>query len=141
MDKFPVPQSKFEYPNEVDTICPEFGKIISQTTHAEGLGLDHLAGIGYRKSIEFLVKDYLIELKSFDRTKTEKKLLGQCIQDIEDSRIQTLAKAATWIGNDETHYTRRHDKNIDDMKRFLHALTLLVSLEKSVIDAKEFTNN
>ncbi len=140
LHKSPVPRSNFEYPKEVDTICPEFEKIISQTTHAEGLGLDHLAGIGYRKGIEFLVKDYLIELKNFEREKIESKQLGQCIRDIEDYRIQTLAKAATWIGNDETHYSRKHDRNINDMKRFLHALTLLVSLEKSVIDAEEFVD-
>lgn len=136
--KKPVPKSSFDYPEEVNEISSEFKSIISQTTHAESLGLNHLAGIGYRKSIEFLVKDYLIRLKGFDRDKTEKKSLGQCINDIEDPRIKALAKAATWIGNDETHYTRRHDKNIDDMKRFLHALTLLVSLEKSVIDAESF---
>ncbi|WP_271401535.1 hypothetical protein [Salinicoccus roseus] len=136
----PIPKANFLYPEEVDEICPEFKSIISQTTHAEGLELNHLAGIGYRKSIEFLVKDYLIELKGFDRKSTQTKLLGQCIKDIEDERIKTLAKAATWIGNDETHYTRRHDKSIDDMKKFLHALTLLVSLEKSVVDADSFVN-
>src|SRR5699024_2122657 len=103
----PIPKSDFEYPNEIDDISEEFSKIIEQSKQAEGMGLSHLAGIGYRKAIEFLIKDYLINHKKQDSETISKKLLGKCIEMLDDSRLKSLATAATWIGNDETHYTRR----------------------------------
>lgn len=135
----PMPKSLFEYPSEIDEISKEFNKIITQGSNAEGLGFDHLAGIGYRKAIEFLVKDYLIELKNEDRDSISKRLLSQCISSIGDDRIQKLAKAATWIGNDETHYIRKHiNKDVQDLKKFLYALTSLVSTEIAISEAESF---
>lgn len=135
----PMPETLFEYPSEIDEISQEFKNIITQSSNAEALKFDHLAGIGYRKAIEFLVKDYLIKCKDEDESKVSTQQLGQCISDIDDIRINNLARAASWIGNDETHYVRKHvDKDVQDLKKFLHALTALVSLEISISEANEF---
>ncbi|WP_262405064.1 DUF4145 domain-containing protein [Mammaliicoccus sciuri] len=141
-EEFPLPKPSFEYPNEIDSVSSEFSKIIAQSSHAEGLGLNHLAGIGFRKALEFLIKDYLIKYKGLDENTISKKQLGKCIsENIDDSRLQSLAKAATWIGNDETHYVRKHDdRDIHDMKKFLHKMTLFISYELAVEDATEFTS-
>lgn len=137
----PMPETLFEYPSEIDEISKEFKNIIIQSSNAEDLKFDHLAGIGYRKAIEFLVKDYLIKCKNEDETKISTQPLGQCISNIDDARINKLARAASWIGNDETHYVRKHvDKDVQDLKKFLHALTALVSLEISIHEANEFIN-
>ena len=137
----PMPETLFEYPSEIDEISQEFKNIITQSSNAEALKFDHLAGIGYRKAIEFLVKDYLIKCKNEDKSKVSTQQLGQCISDIDDARINNLARAASWIGNDETHYVRKHvDKDVQDLKKFLHALTALVSLEISISEANEFIN-
>lgn len=142
IDEKPIPKSDFEYPAEIDKISEEFGKIINQSKQAEGMGLSHLAGIGYRKAIEFLIKDYLINHKKQDTETISKELLGKCIELLEDSRLKSLAKAATWIGNDETHYTRRHDSHdIEDMKKFLHSITLFISYELSINAAEEFISD
>lgn len=137
----PMPETLFEYPSEIDEISEEFKNIIIQSSNAEALDFDHLAGIGYRKAIEFLVKDYLIKCKDKDKTKISTQQLGKCISDIDDTRISDLARAASWIGNDETHYVRKHvDKDVQDLKKFLHALTALVSLEISISEANKFIN-
>lgn len=137
----PMPETLFEYPSEIDEISVEFNKIITQSSNAEALGFDHLAGIGYRKAIEFLVKDYLINFKDVDEAQISNQQLGKCISDIDDIKINNLARAATWIGNDETHYVRKHiDKDVQDLKKFLHALTALVSLEISITEAYKFIN-
>lgn len=141
LDK-PIPKSDFQYPPEIDDISEEFSSIINQSRQAEGMRLSHLAGIGYRKAIEFLIKDYLINHKKQDSETISKKLLGKCIELLDDSRLKSLAKAATWIGNDETHYTRRHNSHdIEDMKKFLHSITLFISYELSIVDAEEFISN
>ncbi|MDW8571190.1 DUF4145 domain-containing protein [Staphylococcus shinii] len=138
----PMPKTSFAYPSKIDSISEEFGKIITESSNAEGLGFNHLAGIGYRKALEFLVKDYLIKLESEDSAKISKLPLSQCIAKIKDSRMNDLALAATWIGNDETHYVRKHtDKDIEDLKKFLHTLTNLVNFEISISEANDFINN
>lgn len=138
----PMPKPSFAYPSKIDDISEEFGKIISESSTAEGLGFNHLAGIGYRKALEFLVKDYLIKFVGEDSTEISKLPLSQCIAKIKDSRMNDLARAATWIGNDETHYVRKHtDKDIEDLKQFLYTLTNLVNFEISISEANKLINN
>lgn len=124
---------------------PDFKKIYEQSVIAEESELDLIAGMGYRKAVEFLVSDYLIKFPeksngaSKDWVKNPKISLNQKIQKISDPRIQTVSKAIAWIGNDETHYTRRHeDKGINSMKTFIKALLALIEFDKTVSEAKQF---
>nr|WP_054756717.1 hypothetical protein [Liquorilactobacillus satsumensis] len=56
-------------------------------------------------------------------------------------RIQTLAKAAVWIGNDETHFVKIHsEKDLKDMKGFLSAAALYISAELKADEAEAFIN-
>lgn len=136
----PVTQSEFLYDEIIHDICSDFEEIIDQAKSAEGLNLHHLAGMGYRKATEFLVKDYLIKYKKHDENEISKKLLGGCIKLLDDDRIRALAEATAWIGNDETHYIRKHeDRDVKDLKKFLHSITLFISYELSIDDAKTFT--
>jgi hypothetical protein len=50
----------------VDAISPQFVKIYNQAYAAESAGLNEIAGLGYRKSLEFLIKDYAISLTPDD---------------------------------------------------------------------------
>lgn len=135
-------ESTFVYPNEIDEISTSFKEIINQSSQAENYHLNHLAGIGYRKAIEFLVKDYLIYIKPEETEAIKTTFLSQCISMIDDEDIKSLAKAATWIGNDETHYTRLHeDKDINDMKRFIYALTHSFAIKVTIKNSHEFVNN
>ena len=63
-----------------------------------------MVGIGYRKALEFLVKDYLIQIQEEDSETIKRLELGKCINKMSDEKIQILAKGATWLGNDETLY-------------------------------------
>ena len=66
-----------------------------------------ICGTGYRKSLEFLIKDYLISTLPEDQHEAIKnKFLNNCIRDnISNINIKTVASRAVWLGNDETHYT------------------------------------
>ena len=50
-----------------------------------------------------------------------KTTLYNCIINyIDDPMTQSVAKRATWLGNDETHYLRKwEDKDIKDLKTLL----------------------
>jgi len=110
---------------EIDEVSQAFRTIYTQAAQAESYQLDEIAGVGYRKALEFLVKDYCIWKKPDERERVEKEFLASCIRKrIEDHNIRACAELATWLGNDETHYMRRWmDKDINDLKRLI-ALTM-----------------
>jgi hypothetical protein len=109
------------FPAAVLEISPDFVVIYTQAAAAQAFGLAQVAGVGYRKALEFLVKDYCILLNSSDDDAIKKKSLGACITDhVDDANIKECAKRATWIGNDETHYVRKWgDKDIEDLKTLI----------------------
>jgi len=87
--------------------------------------LDQIAGVGYRKALEFLVKDYCILLDPTSRDAIQNEFLGATIdRRVTESNVKQCAKRAAWLGNDETHYVRKwEDKDISDLK-ILIALTM-----------------
>ncbi|GHB64067.1 hypothetical protein GCM10007390_17430 [Persicitalea jodogahamensis] len=99
-----------------------FLKIYSQSYSAENYKLFEIAGMGFRKALEFLLKDYAIYLMPEQEEAIIKAALGNVI-NINLKNFPTLvelAKRATWLGNDETHYLRRwEDKDISDLKRLI----------------------
>ena len=72
-------------------ISPSFSKIYNQANFAEQNKLYEICGVGYRKALEFLIKDFLI-MKNPENEKSIKiKALGKCIsEDIEDVRIKMV---------------------------------------------------
>lgn len=102
----------------IETLSPVFCEIYNQAYKAQQLELTQICGPGYRKALEFLIKDYIMsKLNESQRSSIKKKLLAQCINDnIENPQIQEVAKRATWLGNDETHYLKEWiDKDISDL--------------------------
>lgn len=110
----------YEFSSTINEISENFVAIYNQAKKAEDLGLDKICGVGYRKALEFLIKDYLISCESDEneRSAIKEEFLGNSISKrIEDSKIKEIAKRATWLGNDETHYIRKWEKkDLDDLK-------------------------
>ena len=132
---------KYDIPEEIEKFSPTFKEIYQQSQKAEAYQLNQIAGIGYRKSIEFLVKDFLIHIKHNEELKISNLHLSQAIEKLENPSMISLAKAATWIGNDETHYTRKfEDKDITNMKKYIRALSNYLSSEYLVTESSLFIN-
>jgi hypothetical protein len=111
-------------------LSPSFGDIYHQAQAAEQSGLDQIAGLGYRKALEFLVKDYLIRENPSEAETIKQTLLGQCISRFKDERIRTAVERAVWLGNDEAHYVRRwQGMDIDDLKRIIGLVLAHLHLE------------
>jgi hypothetical protein len=109
---------------------------------AEQEQLDLIAGIGYRKALEFFVKDFVIINNLGDKKKIANMLLKSVIDTyIDDENLKTFATASTYIGNDETHYTRKHsDKDLASLKKYLHGFLHYMDLKLSFLDAQELVN-
>lgn len=138
------PPINVKLPENIEKVSPMFVEIYVQATIAESEKLDQIAGVGYRKSAEFLIKDYAIRKSSDKEEEIKKMLLGQVISTylVDFPKIQTLAKAVSWIGNDETHYIRKHDdKDIQDLKNFILATAQFIAADYDVESALEFTSS
>lgn len=116
---------EIELPEFANEISSSFVSIFSEANEATSRGLNQIAGAGFRKACEFLVKDYaksmIVDTDEIDKTKKEeqieKKFVGKVVEEfITDTRVQKVAKRAFWLGNDETHYLRKWtDKDINDL--------------------------
>ncbi|NMF04360.1 DUF4145 domain-containing protein [Clostridium beijerinckii] len=128
--------AKVDISEEVKCISPAFYNIYSQATKAKEQGLFEICGVGYRKALEFLVKDYCIA--NNDKESEEKiksmNLMNVINEYIDYDEIKDMASRAVWIGNDETHYIRLwDDKDVNDLLE-------LIDLTCSWILLKEKTN-
>ena len=118
---------------EISEVSPAFMKIFEESYAAEQNGLTAICGMGYRKALEYLVKDYLIEKLPQDRDVIANEPLSQSIRRIDNSQIKILAERSAWLGNDETHYTKKHEGySYKDIKSFLEALVAFILYEKTV---------
>lgn len=102
----------------IKEISPSFCEIYNQAYAAQQMNLSQICGVGYRKALEFLIKDYIMSSIEEERKDgIKQKNLSKCIkEDISSTNIKAVAARATWIGNDETHYVRKwEDKDIKDL--------------------------
>lgn len=104
--------------SEVSALSHQFIEIFGQAEEAEAYGLIEICGLGYRKSLEFLIKDFCISEHPSETEQIKSLPLAQCITKfIKDERIDSCARRAAWLGNDEAHYVRKWaDKDISDLK-------------------------
>lgn len=114
----PFAPKKIHTPEIVAAISPTFVEIYNQTNAAQTAGLDQIVGIGLRKALEFLIKDFATLEHPESEEQIRRGLLAACINTyIVDTNVKECAKRAAWLGNDETHYTRKWEtKDINDLK-------------------------
>ena len=126
----PIKYEKKSFDESITNLSPQFDKIYNQALAAESSGLDEIAGLGYRKALEFLVKDFAISEYPDNAEEIKKLMLSPCIKKyIDDDRIKTLAERSAWIGNDEAHYIRKQtDRDVNDMKSFIKATVYFISM-------------
>ena len=98
--------------------------------------------MAYRKALEILVKQYLIQQTPNEKDNILSEALSHSIARISSSKIQSLAKAISWIGNDQTHMIQKHpDYNVPEMKRFMLALCHLIIAEHIADEAIDFISS
>lgn len=103
---------------EVADISPQFAEIYNQAFQAEAYGLGEIAGVGFRKSLEYLIKDYCVVQNPDKEEDIKIRPIAQVIEAfVSNENVKQCAKRAIWLGNDETHYVRKWEgKDIKDLK-------------------------
>ncbi len=120
------------FSEEIQSISPSFIKIFNEASFAEQHNLTEICGVGYRKALEFLIKDYLIKNNPKKEDNIKKKFLGSCIkEDIIDAKIKKVAERAAWLGNDETHYVRIWaGQDLADLKKLIDLTLHWIEMEE-----------
>lgn len=113
----PVKPVLSSFPEAVSAISPAFLSVFAEAEEAAQMGLNQIAGPGYRKAFEFLIKDYAKSIAPDRAAEIEAKFAGAVVSDfVGDPRIQAVAKRSLWLGNDETHYLRKWtDHDVSDL--------------------------
>ncbi len=136
--QLPAAQNAVRVDDAIANISPRFKEIYRQAVFTESQDCNEICGMGYRKALEFLIKDYLIHKSPQEREAISTESLSQSIKRIEDNRIKVLANRSAWLGNDECHYMRKHeDYGIDDLKVFIEAMLSYISSELTFEKALE----
>jgi len=119
------------FPETISRLSPTFVSIFKEADEAKHLGLKQVAGPGYRKAFEFLIKDYAKSLAPDKGKEIEKKFSGTIVDEfIPDARIQAVAKRCLWLGNDETHYLRKWtEHDVEDLVVLIKLATDWVEIE------------
>lgn len=112
-----------EFERQIIDFSPNFVRIYNQALAAETHGLDEICGMGYRKALEFLIKDYLISREPEKADSIRNMELGNCIANkIAENNIKTVASRCSWLGNDHSHYVVKFsEKDLTDLKMLLDA--------------------
>jgi len=134
----PINKKEQNFTDVIKGLSPNFCLIYNQSHSAEQDGLAEICGVGYRKALEFLVKDYLIKKNPEKEEEVKAKLLGSCISEyITSENIKKIARRAVWLGNDETHYVRKWEgKDLHDLKRLIDITIYWMEAEKLTEEAE-----
>ena len=121
------------------TYLVRFARFTINQVPQESQGLLQICGVGYRKALEFLIKDYLIATKSSDPNKIKSMALGTCIENyVTEGNVKAVAERAVWLGNDETHYERKWvGKDLADLKTMIDLVVHWITVEYPTKSALE----
>jgi hypothetical protein len=127
----PIKPDTTSFPESVTQISPTFVQVFVEAEEATQLGLAQIAGPGYRKAFEFLIKDYAKTLAPSQAATIESKFSGAVVNEfIRDARIQAVAKRCLWLGNDETHYLRKwSDHDVNDLITLIRLAANWIEIE------------
>jgi hypothetical protein len=120
-----------EWNKNIKDLFPSFVNIYNQSYHAEQLNLIEICGVGYRKAIEYLIKDYLVILFPDRKEEILSLFLGKCIKEfISNDKIKEISQRAVWLGNDETHYIRKwENSDLSDLKKLIEITVHWIEME------------
>jgi hypothetical protein len=111
------------------TVKSNFIKTYLQSLEAENYGLNELSGMGYRKAIEYLVKDWAIQNNPDKKKEILNSWLGKVIKEYYEGDLKEILERATWLGNDQAHYNRLFEEfDVDVLKELIDLI--MVELDR-----------
>lgn len=130
------------FTQNITNLSAEFVSVFNQTEIAEAQNLNDICGMGYRRALEFLVDAYIRKNRPAETIDANLPLSRKIRDYIDNEQIKTLAQKSAWLGNDATHIINKHpDRNIQDIKKFIKAMTTMIEAEFAYEDASTIERN
>lgn len=119
------------YPNKVvidiDRLfiehAPRFVEFYSEAIEAEKMGLENIAGTGYRSAIECLIKDYALafELDTKEYLSNPKLTFNNAIDRYvkDDELLKGALHFVRTVGNDYTHWNKSTSISLPNLKNYV----------------------
>lgn len=129
-----APLTKFEA--EIPKISPRFVATFHEAERAEGQGIKGLAGDGYQKALEFLVKDFLLcdaKRRNNDLEYIRNMTVAECIEaGFEDVIVKKRTRKIKLLQSDEgCYYTRTEGEDLASLKELIrHVVSYIVNVER-----------
>lgn len=108
-----VPSITIRFENQIlQDLSPRFIDMYNQALAAESAGSIELAAIGFRASLEILVKDYAVQELNQSKEEVAKKHLVKAIEEyLKQDDLLKAADVVRILGNDYAHYERKYPEH------------------------------
>ncbi len=113
---------KRNFSEVINKISSSFCKIYNEAFAAEQNNLHEICGMAYRKSFEFLIRDYLIKINPKERAfiKKQTRIIELIRKYLQNPQLIDVVERTFWLGNDETHYQRKwKNRDLKDLKKLI----------------------
>lgn len=139
---YPLPIEERIFSKEIQSISPNFQNLYNEALKSEQYELNNICGLAYRRSFEFLIRDFACYLNpdktneiskdnDFSNVICNRIPNKACFDDIKD-----ISKRTWWIGSDYAHYNKKYEENdIDDIKNMID---LIVSNIESYVKTEKY---
>jgi len=140
------PPVNIKFSDEITNMSPEFVTTYTQAFKAEKWELDNISGMGYRRSLEFLVKDYLSEIETPKNKKGEEyskediyqMSLSSAIKLLPSQDLIDISKASAWLGNDESHTFKKWEEfDVSTLKEFIDSTVAFINFKIKALNASK----
>ncbi len=143
---YPYPVAEQIFPESIRTVSSKFEFLYNQALKAEHMNLFDVCGLAYRRSFEYLVRDFSCYLSpDFAEDIRQDNNFSRVIKNRipENPEFQTfksLSLAAWWIGSDYAHYSRKYSEfDITDLKTIIDILVKTIDTYISIEKYKQIT--
>lgn len=122
-------QQPSSLPPQIVSFSSRFVKMYRDAEFAENNNSIDLAGIGYRASLEILLKDYALDFKLDSFDDIAKINLNNAISKYfkTDFDTQSAADVVRILGNDYAHWEQKEDRDIDVLKAYLNIFVQIIN--------------
>ena len=79
----PIELASKEFSEHVQEISANFCCIYNEAHEAEQLGLTQICGVGYRRALEFLIKDCLVSIRPDEKVRVKTVLVLETTSPIQ----------------------------------------------------------
>ncbi len=135
------PAQVSNYPKQVKDLSPTAFKAFNQAIQAQGLGLNQLVGAGLRIALEWLVTDYLINIKRLTDNELKNLDLYKRIEKMDGDRYKLVCShIIRKFGNGSVHILKQIDFNVDEVIELYKILVDIINTEITLIEAEKRLN-